>query len=260
VLAGAAQQHFAGQPLQGLRGRADAFAERSVVQRVVQAAIEFDKPRHRGLVQQHGQVAALADKTPGAQEVLHLDVEPLAQVELAAQVGQRRQVGQALLAAQLRQHAPVVGVVPHHLRRQHLGVAEEGVLVEVERHRAVVEGLEDLLVDLRVRGQPQPGMVAHDEFGDVGVADGDEVAARRIEGVEKAPGLAGQCPAVLGKDLLAVVGEAAQEGEVLQLVALAVEVVEERRLVLVQPVHRTLEGVHAGDRVQARVGDDAHRM
>ena len=62
-----------------------------------------------------------------------------------------RQVGEAALEEELRQHAPVVGVVPDHLHRQHLGVAEHRVLVGVERQRALVERVVDLVVELRVR-------------------------------------------------------------------------------------------------------------
>src|ERR1019366_9888563 len=101
------------------------------------------------------------------------------------------------------------------------------------------------------------GAVARDEFGDIGVGDGDEVAARRIERVEEEPGLAGDRPALAREQLLAPVREVAKEREVEELLALAVELVEDARLVLAQPLHRLVEGVHRLERMQLRVGDDA---
>jgi hypothetical protein len=104
------------------------------------------------------------------------------------------------------------------------------------------------------------GAVVADQVGDVGVGNGDEVAARRIEGVEEQARLAGQRPALAREHLLAAVREVLEEREVLQQVALAVEFVEQARLVLGEPVHRLLEAVHGVQRVVARVRHDAHRV
>ena len=204
MFAAAALQQLGRHHTQPARCAAQAVAPGRVVQRFDQRAVEFNEPRQRGLVQQLRQVALGAEAAPGAQVLLHRDVQLLARLQFAAQLAQAGQVGQPLLEEHRRQHAPVVGVVPQHLQRQHLGVAEQTVLVGVQRQRAVVESAQHLVEYLRVCGQGQAGSVACDELADVGVGDGNEVAARRIERVQKAPGLAGQRPAPRRQHLFAV--------------------------------------------------------
>ena len=125
VLAIGALQDLGGEHLQLLGRGPHARLEGGVVQPVAEAAVELGEPRQRGLVQHHGRVAPGALLRPGAQEVLHREVQALAVLQLLAQAAQQRQVGQPLLEEDLREHAPVVGVVPDHLHRQHLRVAEE---------------------------------------------------------------------------------------------------------------------------------------
>jgi hypothetical protein len=102
--------------------------------------------------------------------------------------------------------------------------------------------------------------VARDQVRDVRVADGDEIAARRIERIEEHAGLARQRPAIGREYLLAAVGEIAQETEVLQQMALAFDGLGQARLVLAKPFERLLEGVHGFQRMQPGVADYAHGM
>src|SRR3546814_7861437 len=96
------------------------------------------------------------------------------------------------------------------LDRHHLRVAEQRVLVLEQRHGGLVEREVQLLVDVGVRRPVAAGAVARDQVADVGVGDGDEVAARRIERVQEQPRLPGQRPAV-AEHLPAAVREVAQE-------------------------------------------------
>jgi hypothetical protein len=194
-------------------------------------AVELREPVEPGLVEQDRWIAPLAPVAggrPRAQEVLHGEIEILAGVELVTQARQHREVRQPALEEELAQHAPVVRVVPDHLDGQHVRVAEQRVLVPVQRHRAVAEGHEELLVEARVRGKRLPGAVVRDELGDVGVGDGDEVAARRVERVEEHPGFAGHRPALAREDLPAAVREVLEEGEILRHVAPGLEVLRQR--------------------------------
>ena len=69
-------------------------------------------------------------------------------VNCGPQPAEQREVGQALAEEQRRQQRPVVGVVPDHLDRHHLRIAEQRVLVLVKRQRVFVEREVQLLVNL----------------------------------------------------------------------------------------------------------------
>src|SRR3546814_14888783 len=71
-----------------------------------------------------------------------------------------------------------------------------------------------ILVDLRVRLDRFAGAIHRHQFAHIGVAERDEVAARRIERIKEQPGLAGQRPAVGREHLFAAVREATQATEV----------------------------------------------
>ena len=78
-----------------------------VVEPVVQAAVEFGEPGQRGLVEHHRPgCASSLHARPGAQEVLHREVEPLAVLQLVAQAAEQREVGQPLLEEDLRRARP----------------------------------------------------------------------------------------------------------------------------------------------------------
>jgi hypothetical protein len=159
----------------------DACAKAGVVETAEQALVEGDEPRQRCVVEHRRRIGDARERPrrrPRAQQRLHRDVERLAVRQLVAQRREHRQVGEAALEEELGEDAPVVGVVPEHLDRQHLGVAEDRVLAGVKRERALVERMEELVEDARVRIDRPTGAVAPDQLADVGVGDGDEVAAR----------------------------------------------------------------------------------
>ena len=141
--------------------------------------------------------AARCARRPGAQKRLHLEVEPLAVRRARRAAGRaRRGRSRRRWKNSWRQHAPVVGVVPDHLDRQHLGVAEQRVLVVVERaacSRRTRGRSARRAAACALRAAGRRGRAR--QLGDVGVGDRDEVAARRIERIEEQAGLAGQRPA-----------------------------------------------------------------
>ena len=118
-----------------------------VIELVGQAAVELGEPGQCRLVVHHRQIALAAERRPAAQQRLHRQVECSTVLEFGAQPRQHRQIGDPALEEQLRQHAPVVGVIPDHLDRQHFRVAEQWILVDVQRQRAVVERMEHPVVD-----------------------------------------------------------------------------------------------------------------
>ena len=178
--------------------------------------------------------------------------------ELAAQGRQTGQVGQPVVEEELRHHPPVIRVIPDHLDRQDLRVAEQGVLVLVQAEGVFVQRVVDLVERSRLGPQSTALSVDGDQFGDVGVADGDEVAAWGVERVDEQTGFSRQRPAVFGEHLFAAVGKALEKGEILQGVAPVVQGIEEQGLVALKPLHGFVERVHLLQRVQGRVGHDAH--
>ena len=84
---------------------------------------------------------------PVAQQRLDVQVQLLHGGQLTLQARQRGDVGESLLEEELAENAPVIGVVPDHLGRHDLGIAEHRVLVAIQRERALVEREVDLLED-----------------------------------------------------------------------------------------------------------------
>jgi hypothetical protein len=204
-----------GKRLQQQRVLTNALLEACVVQLVAQAAVQLCEPFEARLIEHESTVALGAHLRPFAHELLQGVVQSYRQGQLVAQARHHGEIGEAVLAEELAEHAPVVRVIPHDLDGQHLGIAEHCVLIRVERERAAIEGEIEMLVQARIGRDPFAREVLRDQLGDVGVRDGDEVAAGRIERVEEHARFAGQRPARAGKHLLAAVGKASERDEIL---------------------------------------------
>ena len=139
-------------------------------------------------------------------------------------------------------------------------MAEHRILALVQRQCVAVERKIQLLVDACLAGDVFAAAVTRDQRGDVGIADRDEVAARRIERVEKQSGVPGQRPAIARENLLAAMRKMPQESEILQVFTTSVELAIKARLMLGEPCHRLVEGVDRFQWMQARVGDDTDRV
>ena len=191
---------------------------------------------------------------------MHCQIELLAKSQRLPQPGHGREVGEPILEKELRQDAPVIGVVPDDLNRQDLGIAEQGVLVDVKRQRAVVKGMKHLVKHLGPCAERLACTVDGDQLGDVGVGNGNEVAARRIKRVQKQTRFPGERPALVGEYLLAAIRETFEEREVLKQGAFAVQLVKKTGLVGLEPVHGFFKGIHGVQWVLPGVCHDAHRV
>ncbi len=226
----------------------------------MQARVEFDKPVQLALIEHDPGVGSGTDRVPAQQECLHVAIELAGFGQFRLHLAEQGGIGEPVLEHQLAQHSPVIGVVPDHLHRHHFGIAKDRVLAAEQAHGVFVERAVQLLEQARVRPQRFVGAIQGDQFGDIGVGHGDEVAARRIERIKEHARLAGECPAVTRVQLLATVREAAQETEVEQLVAMPLAGIGHQRLEFTQPVQRALEGVHPVQWMDGRIADDANRM
>ena len=238
--------------------------KRGVVEPVEQAPVELGEPGQRAWSSITAGLGTLASGRAADQSRSSACTSTLSAWQCASSA---RSSANAARSASRRwkkncaQHAPVVGVVPDHLDRQHLGVAEDRVLVGVERERALVERVEDLVVDLRVRLERLAGAVARDQLADVGVGDRDEVAAGRIERVEEQARLAGERPALgprtpacsrrrsCGRRRSPAAGGACRRARRTGAAGTSAS----QSIAFSKRVHRR-------ERMQLRVGDDADRM
>ncbi|EFF45365.1 hypothetical protein XAUB_05260 [Xanthomonas citri pv. aurantifolii str. ICPB 11122] len=166
-----------------------------IVERVVQCAVEVVEPADQVLVQQPaiagGDALGGIAHAPIVQHLLHCQVHVARVQEVVLHAREQTEMGDTPAAEQRRQQRPVIGVIPDHLDRHHLLVAEQRVLILIQRQGVFVEREIQLLVQLHIRAERFAGAVAADQFADVGVGDGDEVAAGRIERIQEHARFAG---------------------------------------------------------------------
>ncbi len=197
---------------------------------------------------------------PRAKHRLHALVEALRRRKLWCQVTKQREIGEPPADRKRTQHAPVIRVVPQYLGGHHPRVAEQRILPPIEFERVALERKKQLLEVARGACVRAAREIARNEFRDVGVAEGDEIRARRIERVEEHRCLAGERPALGAENLPATIRNVAQEAEVEHGIAVRSEFPRQRRLMDLHPREHALETVERLDGMHRRIGHDADRM
>src|SRR3954467_5440484 len=102
-------------------------------------------------------------------------------LQLGGKTTDTRKVGQAALEKKLAENSPVIAVIPDNFDRHDFRIAEQPVLIGVERQRTFIERAVEVLIDSRSTAHMFPEQIALDQIRDVRVADCDEITSRRIE-------------------------------------------------------------------------------
>ena len=187
---------------------------------------------------------------PYPHKTLHRLIDRHGHGEFITHPPQHGDVGKTLLEKQRAQDTPVIGVVPDHLDREYFRISEHRILVPVKRQHAFIKREIEALINPGACLDRFSSAITRHQIDNVSIGDRNKITTGRIERIEKYSRFTGQCPALAGEYLLAAVGEAAQEGKILQQIALAIQLACQPGLVFVQPEHGLVKCVQIPRRMQ----------
>ena len=178
---------------------------------------------------------------------------------LAAVLGLSAQATKFVVEVEQTGECPIDDGIPDDLGNHDLGIAHEGILLFIGDKPDIAKDEKELAMAGCSILNILTIQVSADQIADQAIADGNQIATRRIERVNRNRSLTDEAPALAGEDLLAAIGVVFHDAEILHLVSVLVRPPAAHcGSCCMQPGQCAIKAVHLIKGVHIRIGDDTN--
>src|ERR1700730_6696083 len=172
---------------------------------------------------------------PLAKELLNTTMQVPAAIQVGESTWTISQTPQFILEVEQTRKGPINDCIPDNLGDHHLCVTHERILLLIRNEPDFAQDEEKLIVGSSQILDIFSIQMLCDEITHQAIADGNQIATRRVKGVDGDRRFAGETPALLGIDLFAAIGIILHHTKVLDLLPMLFNNPCTLRLALAKP-------------------------